>query len=141
MCDRLGDKAVELLGGEAVSDLSGRRIAGWGLTFKARTDDLRDSPALEIIERLAAAGADVHAFDPAVQRELPGMTVLDDAYEAVRDAEVLMVLTEWDDFRWLDLGKVAELMADRRVVDARNVLDRQALRRNDFDFRVVGVPS
>ncbi|MEO1062315.1 MAG: UDP-glucose/GDP-mannose dehydrogenase family protein [Actinomycetota bacterium] len=141
MFDRMVDKAVELLGVDSPGELAGRRIAVWGLTFKARTDDLRDSPSLEIIDRLNRVGAHVHAFDPAVQRELPGITVHDDAYEAVRDADLLMVLTEWDDFRWLDLGKVAELMGSRRVVDARNVLDRQALRRNHFDYRVVGVPS
>ncbi|MEM9037339.1 MAG: UDP-glucose/GDP-mannose dehydrogenase family protein [Actinomycetota bacterium] len=137
MFDRMVDKAAELVGG----DLAGRKVAVWGLTFKARTDDLRDSPSLEVIARMSDAGADVHAFDPAVRKDLPGMTVHDDPYEAVRDADVLLVLTEWDDFRWLDLGKTAELMSTAKVVDTRNVLDRQALRRNGFEFRVVGVPS
>lgn len=137
MFDRTVAKAAELVGG----DLAGRRVAVWGLTFKARTDDLRDSPSLEVIARMARSGADVHAFDPAVRHELADLTVHDDPYEAVRDAEVLLVLTEWDDFRWLDLGKTAELMAGAKVVDARNVLDRQALRRNGFEYRIIGVPS
>ncbi len=130
---RVAAKVADLAGGS----LDGRRVAVWGLTFKARTDDLRDSPSLEVIGRLRAAGALVRAFDPAVNRPLDGLEVVDDPYAACDAAEVLVVLTEWDEFRWLDFDKVAEVMAARNVVDARNLLDRQPLLRRGF--RVVGI--
>jgi UDPglucose 6-dehydrogenase len=132
--DRVAGKVVALAGGS----VDGVRVAAWGLTFKARTDDLRDSPALEILRRLAARGADIRAYDPAVHRPLDGMTVVDDPYSACDGAEVLVVLTEWDEFRWLDLDKVAEAMASPRVVDARNVLDRAALARRGFAHEGIG---
>ncbi len=137
MFGRMADKVAELLDG----DVSGRRIAAWGLTFKARTDDLRESPALEVISRLVERGADVVAYDPAVRRDFEGFSRVDDPYEAVTAADALVVLTEWDDFRWLDLAKVAELMAERNVVDTRSLLDPTQLRRNGFTFRRVGVPA
>jgi UDPglucose 6-dehydrogenase len=132
--ERVADKIEALAGGS----VDGKRIAAWGLTFKARTDDLRDSPSLEVLSRLRQRGALIRAFDPAVQRQLEGIEVVEDAYSAVDGAEVLAVLTEWDDFRWLDVDKVAERMAARRVVDARNLLDRSAWTRRGFDYRGIG---
>ena len=105
-------------------------VAVWGLTFKARTDDLRDSPSLEIIRRLRERGARIQAYDPAVE---PGDTDAEARRHRGRwptptppatTPQVLAVLTEWDEFKWLDFDKVAETMAHRRVVDARNLLDR-----------------
>lgn len=130
---RVATKVSDQVGGS----LDGVRVAVWGLTFKARTDDMRDSPSLEVIRRLNEAGAVVRAFDPAVSKQLEGIEVVEDAYAACEGAEVLVVLTEWDEFRWLDFDKVAELMAARRVVDARNLLDRQPLIRRGFS--VVGI--
>jgi UDPglucose 6-dehydrogenase len=138
--NRVADKVVELAGGS----VEGKRIAAWGLTFKARTDDLRESPSLQVLERLRARGAEVRAFDPAVHGSLDGVEhaegieLVEDPYAAVEGAEVLVVLTEWDEFRWLDIDKVAELMAARRVVDARNLLDRAALARRGFEYRGIG---
>jgi UDPglucose 6-dehydrogenase len=140
--ERVAQKAVDLLGGSAVN----RTIAVWGLTFKARTDDLRDSPALAVIERLRDAGARVRAYDPSVSTPLDarragalaGIDVCEDPYAACEDADVLLVLTEWDEFRWLDLDKVAGTMAAKRIVDARNLLDREALRRREFEYRGIG---
>ncbi len=131
--ERVADKVTHMAGGS----LEGMRIAAWGLTFKARTDDMRDSPALEIIHRLRERGAEVVAYDPAIEIAPAGVELADDPYAACQDANVLVVLTEWDDFRWPDFDKVAELMTDRRVVDARNILDRAALHRLNFD--VVGI--
>jgi UDPglucose 6-dehydrogenase len=132
--NRVADKIVELAGGS----VEGKRIGAWGLTFKARTDDLRESPALAIIERLVARGADVRGYDPSQPGSIDGLDVVDDPYAAVEGAEVLAVLTEWDEFRWLDADKVAELMAGRKVVDARNLLDRAAWMRRGFDYRGIG---
>jgi len=109
-----------------------------GLTFKARTDDLRDSPSLAVIERLVAEGATVTAFDPTVGRDLPGVTVAADPYSACDGADVLAVLTEWDDFRWLDLEKVKVLLARPAIVDARNLLDRAGAMRLGFSYAGIG---
>jgi UDPglucose 6-dehydrogenase len=162
--------------------LDGVRVAVWGLTFKAGTNDLRDSPALQIVRRLLDEGALIAAYDPAtgpeaadalVPREIvipeaevalagdgrgrsmfaaPDLISIDDQseiavdrffvapdpYEACRGASVLVVLTEWDDFRWLDFPKVASLMRSPAVVDARNLLDPAALRRCGFAYQGVG---
>lgn len=121
--------------------LAGVRIAVWGLTFKAGTDDLRDSSAIAIVHRLLDEGADVRAFDPTVGEsrpdELQRITVVVDAYDACAGAAALLVLTEWEQFRLLDFARVARTMAERTIVDARNVLNVEALR--DHDFCYVGI--
>ncbi len=133
--DRTAQKAVDLAGG----DVDGKQVAAWGLTFKARTDDLRESPSLEVLGRLIDRGAKVRAYDPAVSTSpRDGIEVVGDPYDACDGADVLLVLTEWDEFKWLDLDVVKERMANPSVVDARNLLDRSALLRRGFDFRGVG---
>jgi UDPglucose 6-dehydrogenase len=136
--DRVADKIRVAAGG----DLSTATVAVWGLTFKARTDDLRDSPSLAIIKRLVAGGATVRAFDPTVAGEKPGVpddiTVADTAYSACTGADALAVLTEWDDFRWLDVEKVAAEMTGRAIIDARNLLDRRDWTKAGFDYQGIG---
>ncbi len=135
--DRTAQKVLDALGGDA----SGRRIGCWGLTFKAGTDDLRQSPAIEVLSRLASSGAEIRAYDPAVHSnidELPHVEVVTDPYAAIDGADVLVVLTEWDEFRWLDFDKVAELMVGQSVVDGRNLLDPAVLRRRGFQYRGIG---
>ena len=136
--ERVANKIRVAAGG----DLSAATIAVWGLTFKARTDDLRDSPALQIIRRLVAAGATVQAYDPTVDGPKAGLptdiTISDSAYSACSGAHVLAVLTEWDEFRWLDIAKVADVMTGRAVVDARNLLERNDWRRAAFDYQGIG---
>jgi UDPglucose 6-dehydrogenase len=132
--DRTAEKAIELMGG----DVDGKQVAAWGLTFKARTADMRESPSLEVLGRLAARGAKVRAYDPAVSHQLDGIEVVADPYDACDGADVLLVLTEWDEFKWLDLGEVKDRMATAAVVDARNLLDRSALIRRGFTFRGIG---
>jgi UDPglucose 6-dehydrogenase len=133
--DRVAGKVQAAVGG----DVDGKTVAVWGLTFKARTDDLRDSPSLAIIDRLLADGATVKAHDPTVPASKPGVpegiTICEDPYAACEDADVLVVLTEWDDYRWLDAGKVASAMNRRSVVDARNLLDRSEWRRAGFEYQ------
>ncbi|MGK2949651.1 MAG: UDP-glucose dehydrogenase family protein [Acidimicrobiales bacterium] len=131
---RVAEKVIRLAGGS----VAGKRIGVWGLTFKARTDDLRESPSLAVIEKLVAAGAVVRGYDPSNPAPIDGFEVVDDPYAAVDGAEVLAVLTEWDEFRWLDIDKVADLMAARHVVDARNLLDRAALVRRGFEYVGIG---
>lgn len=131
---RVASKVVELAGGS----VEGSLVAAWGLTFKAHTDDLRGSPALAVLERLVSRGARVQAYDPAVRGPLSGLEVRDDPYAACEGASVLVVLTEWEEFRWIDLRKVAELMAQPALVDARNLLDPRAVRRAGFTYSGVG---
>ncbi|HEX6235724.1 MAG TPA: UDP-glucose/GDP-mannose dehydrogenase family protein [Acidimicrobiales bacterium] len=133
-CHRVVGKVRALAGGS----LEGRAVAVWGLTFKARTDDTRDSPAIRIARLLADAGADVRAYDPAVRGPIAGIEPAGDPYSVCDGADVLVVLTEWDEFRWLDFDKVAGLMAAPRVVDARNLLDRPALERRGFAYTGIG---
>ncbi|QIS03366.1 nucleotide sugar dehydrogenase [Nocardia brasiliensis] len=117
------DKVRSAVGGS----LAGARIGMFGLTFKAGTDDLRDSPALAIAERLAAEGADVRAYDPSVRDAVPGVTgrvrVMETAYHAAHGAAAVMLLTEWPEFRDLDWKRVACLLDGRSVIDTRNHLD------------------
>jgi UDPglucose 6-dehydrogenase len=141
--DRVAEKAVDIVGGSA----DGVTLAVWGLTFKARTDDLRESPALAVIDRLHRAGARIRAYDPSMPDGIANvrqahlverLDLVTDPYAACEGAAALLVLTEWDEFRWLDFDKVAATLAAKRVVDARNLLDREALRRRGFVYTGVG---
>ena len=133
--DRVVDKVREAAGG----DLDGVRVGVLGLTFKAGTDDLRESPAIEITRRLVDAGAVVSAYDPVTDKcPIESVTVTADPYSAAEHARVVAVLTEWDEFKFLDLDKLAETMDARNVVDARNLLDRGALHRRGFTYRGIG---
>jgi len=132
--NRVAEKILDVAGGQ----IEGLRVGAWGLTFKARTDDLRESPSIEILKRLVARGAVVRAYDPSGPDGIEGIEVVDDPYAAVEGASVLAVLTEWDEFRWLDIDKVADLMTARKVVDARNLLDRAAYVRRGFEYRGIG---
>ena len=141
--DRVAAKVVDLVGGS----VDGVVVAAWGLTFKARTDDLRDSPALEVLRRLRDAGATVRAYDPSIPdgrvegrraELLEGIDLAADPYAACEGAAALVVLTEWDEFRWLDFDKVGSALEAKRVVDARNLLDRESLRRRGFAYTGVG---
>jgi UDPglucose 6-dehydrogenase len=131
---RVVTKVRDQVGGS----LDGVKVGVWGLTFKARTDDTRDSPAIRIVGLLAAQGADVHAYDPAVKAPVDGIEPAGDPYSVCDGADVLVVLTEWDEFRWLDFDKVAGLMASPRIVDARNLLDKPALERRGFRYTGIG---
>jgi UDPglucose 6-dehydrogenase len=137
--DRVADKIEAMVGG----DVAGKTVAVWGLTFKARTDDLRESPSLEIIARLIDRGAVVHAHDPTVGDAPDGdlwdhIEIGADPYAVCDGADVLAVLTEWDEYRWLDFDKVADAMPTPRCVDTRNLLERASLQRRGFDYVGIG---
>jgi UDPglucose 6-dehydrogenase len=116
-------------------------IAAWGLTFKAATDDLRESPALAVLSRLAARGVQIKAFDPTLPDPADihlaglGLELCDDAYTACEGARVLVLLTEWPLFRELDLQKVAGLMLRPVIVDTRNLLDPAAVRAAGCEYQ------
>ena len=129
--------------------VEGATVGVWGLTFKANTDDRRDSPSLQIAHRLADLGARVQAFDPTVTADegdeaasgpddLRGLLLCTDPYEAATGAAAVAVLTEWDEFRWLDFSRVHSVMAKPAIVDARNLLDPAATRRLGFSYAGIG---
>ncbi|HEY1827741.1 MAG TPA: UDP-glucose/GDP-mannose dehydrogenase family protein [Acidimicrobiales bacterium] len=134
---------------EAACDgsLDGTTVGVWGLTFKANTDDRRDSPSLQIARRLVELGAHVQAFDPTVAGSEPeeanpddlhDLALRADPYEAAAGAAVVVVLTEWDEFRWLDFARLHSVMAVPSIVDARNLLDPAAVRRMGFTYVGIG---
>ena len=139
--DQQYGRIVDKIRAAAGGTLKGKKIASWGLTFKALTDDLRDSPAVEIITRLLADGASVTVFDPTVSvapKGLDAITVCSSPLEACADADVIAVLTEWDDFRWVSPVDAAGAVSVKQIVDARNLLDRSEWRRAGFEYQGIG---
>ncbi len=141
--DRTAKKVVDSISDE----VSHKHIAVLGLTFKAGTDDLRDSPSIEVLKRVAASGVRIKAYDPAVLAEDNNMAtmypdleieVVSDPYIASEGAASLVILTEWDEFTWLDFDKLAEIMEGSSIVDARNLLDPTIPRRRGFDYIGIG---
>ena len=128
----------EAVGGE----LKGKRIGVLGLTFKPNTDDMRDAPSLPLIEGLVAGGATVVAFDPVGRSQaeplLPGITFGDDAYAVADGADALVVVTEWDEFRGIDLSEMARRMRGNALVDLRNVYDPAEAARAGLIYRGIG---
>ena len=139
--DQQYGRIVDKIRAAAGGTLKGKKIASWGLTFKALTDDLRDSPAVEIITRLLADGASVSVFDPTVTiapKGLDAITVCSSPLEACAGADVIAVLTEWDDFRWVSPVDAAGAVSVKQIVDARNLLDRSEWRRAGFEYQGIG---
>ena len=136
--DRVAQKAVNAVGGEP----NDKTIAVWGLTFKAGTDDLRDSPSLEIIKRLLALGFKVNGYDPTVVDYrlgvLGAMAVSLSPVEVTVGADVLLVLTEWDEFKWINPSTIAISMQGKTVIDARNLLERHEWERAGFTYHGIG---
>lgn len=132
------ERVVEKIRQAAGGGLRGRRIALWGLAFKAGTDDIRESPALRIAQSLTREGADVVYYDP--EAKSPDLARADSALEAVRGADVLVVATEWPEFAKVDMTQVRKLMRGHRIVDARNLLDPAKVRAAGFDYVGIGRP-
>ncbi len=133
---RTAQKVLDALG-DSVTD---KKVAAWGLSFKAGTDDLRESPAIEVLQRISGAGAQITAYDPAVPEnipQLPNVQVVSDPLVAAKDADVLVILTEWPEFRFVDFDQLADQMRGRTVVDGRNLLDTAILKRRNFT--VIGI--
>ncbi|MBI4354286.1 MAG: UDP-glucose/GDP-mannose dehydrogenase family protein, partial [Candidatus Omnitrophica bacterium] len=126
---------------EVLRNLNRKTIAVLGLSFKPDTDDLRDAPSIDIIRSLRQAGAIIRAFDPQAMAQanglLSGATFCRGVYDAVKGADCLVLMTEWNEFKDLDFGRVKKLMRQPVVVDGRNLYDPGILRR--LGFRYVGV--
>ncbi len=136
----MATRIIDALGG----DVSGRRIALLGLTFKPNTDDMRDAPSLDIVPALLAAGADVQAFDPEGRHEaaklLPDVTLCDGPYEAMDGADAAVILTEWDQFRALDLTRVKGRLRTPVLIDLRNVYRPAEVRAHGLQYHSIGRP-
>jgi len=133
---RMIDKVVDICDGS----VNGKTIAILGVTFKPNTDDMREAPALTIVPALVGNGAQVRVVDPQGRREgealLPGVSWQDDPYSAVEEADAVVLLTEWNEFRALDLARMAQIMARPRMVDLRNIYSPQDAEAAGFDAYV-----
>jgi len=135
-------RIVQACGGS----VHGKTIAVLGLTFKPETDDMRDAPSLPIISRLAEGGATIRTFDPVGMEHArdmlpPGVVFCTDAYDAVRDADVLVIVTEWNEFRALSPERLKQLMRGSLIMDLRNVFDPKAITGAGLEYRGIGRPA
>lgn len=140
--DRKKKMAERIL--EAVKGIESPKIAVLGLAFKDGTDDCRESPAMEIVAELVSRGADITAYDPKAARNAQNLigeqiSYAKDMYEALQNADVLAVLTEWNEFKSLDLNKAAGLMRNRKIVDCRNLLNRDKAEKAGFTYQGIGL--
>jgi UDPglucose 6-dehydrogenase len=138
---RMAQKVMEACG----DSVQGKTLAVLGLTFKPNTDDMRDAPSLDIVPALQSAGAKIVAFDPEGMAEagrmLPGIAFAKTAYEAASEADVLVVITEWHEFRGLDPRRIKQVMRQPRIVDLRNIFDPEEMRGLGFSYEGVGRPQ
>jgi UDPglucose 6-dehydrogenase len=125
-----------------IGDLKGKTIAILGLAFKQNTDDIRKSPSIDIINLLLKEGANIRCFDPLAMENtrkiLPDLTYCKDEYETARDSDALVVATEWNQFRNLDLLKIKKLLKFPNLFDLRNLYDPVALKALGFVYEGVG---
>ena len=137
----MGRKVIAALGGSA----RGKRVALLGLTFKPNTDDMRDAPSIAIVQALLDAGASVIATDPegmaAAATLLPDVAMVDSAYAAAEGADAVVIVTEWDAFRALDLNRLSALVKGKVLVDLRNIYRREEAERAGFTHHSVGLPD
>jgi UDPglucose 6-dehydrogenase len=136
----MAQRVIDRCGGS----VAGQTIGVLGVTFKPDTDDMRDAPSLDIIPLLQAAGATVQAYDPAGMQEakayLPEVVWKDGAYDAASGADALVIITEWNEFRALQLDRIAEIMNRRIIVDLRNVYNPADAAKAGFSYSSIGRP-
>ncbi|MCH2187761.1 UDP-glucose/GDP-mannose dehydrogenase family protein [Myxococcota bacterium] len=134
------EKVVSACGG----NVEGSTVAMLGLSFKPETDDIRESAAIDIARELVSRGATLRAYDPeameAASMELSSLVLCQDPYEAARGADVLAIVTEWNEFRALDLNRIGEMLKQRKIVDMRNVYIPDLVRGQGFEYWSIGRP-
>ncbi len=134
----MGEKVIEAMGG----DIAGKTVALLGLTFKANTDDMRDSPSIDIARALRDAGITVRAYDPegmeTSKAVIDGLTYCKDSYDAMSGADAAVIVTEWDAFRALDLARAKEMLNQPLLVDLRNLYSRHDVEKQGFRYVAVG---
>jgi len=138
----MGRKVIEAMAEAGVGEARGRRVALLGLTFKPNTDDMRDAPSIAIVQALQDAGAQIVAYDPegmeAAAPLMPDVAMAKNAYEAVTGADAVVLVTEWDAFRGIDLERVGQLVNSRVLVDLRNVYNPDEVRSAGWHYSSVG---
>jgi len=138
---RMAEKIISACGG----DVTGKTIAILGVTFKPNTDDMRDSPSLDIIAGLQAAGATIRAYDPEGMEEaskmMDGVAWCQDAYDAMTDADAVAIITEWNQFRALDLKRIKQALKSPVMVDLRNIYNPDEMARAGFHYSSIGRPA
>lgn len=134
----MGRKVVDALGG----DVRGRKVALLGLTFKPNTDDMRDAPSIAIAQALLDAGAHLCGYDPegmaAASEIMPDVTMAKDSYEAMENADAIVIITEWDAFRALDMRRMRELVANPLLIDLRNIYSADEAKAAGFTYHSIG---
>ena len=125
------------------NELQGKKIALWGLAFKPNTDDIREAPALYLIEALLAAGATVAAFDPEAMRNVKQVvgekiTYVESQYEALQDADALLIATEWSEFRTPNFDKISSLLKNKAIFDGRNLFDLNQMKDLGYHYVSIG---
>ena len=134
-------KIVEEMG----SNLSGKTLAFWGVAFKPRTDDIRESPSIALMQMALEAGATVRAFDPEamdnLKSEVPEITACSEMYECIEGADALVVATEWSEFRSPDFDRISTSLSEKRIFDGRNVYKRGLMESMGFTYVSVGRPT
>ena len=137
----MGRKVIEALGSD---DARGKKVALLGLTFKPNTDDMRDAPSLAIAQTLVDAGVEVTAYDPEgmelARPMMPEVEMKGDAYSAITGADAVVIVTEWDAFRALDLERIKQIARRPLLIDLRNVYDPAEVRSAGFEYVSVGRP-
>jgi UDPglucose 6-dehydrogenase len=123
--------------------LKGKTIGVWGLAFKPKTDDMREAPAITIVEKLLAAGAKVQAYDPQAAQVAKGIfgnriTIAKKSYDALTGADAMVLVTEWNEFREPDFGKMRKLMREPVIFDGRNIYSKEQMRGHGFTYFSVG---
>ncbi len=124
-------------------DLKGKKFAFWGLAFKPNTDDIREAPALYLIQALLQEGASVHAFDPEAMnnvRKLLGDKISygENQYDCLQDADALIIATEWNEFRTPNFLKMVKMLKNKVIFDGRNLFDTSAVRELGFHYESIG---
>ena len=127
-------------------ELKGKHIALWGLSFKPQTDDMRDAPSLIVIQKLIEAGATVKAYDPVAMNEAKHMLgdkimYAEDKFDALLNADALIVVTEWTEFKFLNYDQISQLMNNNLILDGRNIYDAKEMKENDFTYYCIGVDT
>jgi len=138
---RMAERVVEAIGGDA----KGKRIGILGVSFKPNTDDMREAPSLDIVPKLLEAGADIIAYDPVAMSEaeklLPGVTWAKDCYAVAEGSDAVVILTEWNEFRALDLEKLSAIMRDPILIDLRNIYSLEEIAEASFTYHSIGRPT
>jgi UDPglucose 6-dehydrogenase len=128
-----------------IGDLSGKRVAVLGLAFKPNTDDLRDGKSIEIIAQLSSLGAEIRAYDPIAidnaRKAYPHATYCTDPYQAADGADAVIIVTEWNEFKFLDFTRLKEIMRMPLVFDGRNMFDPERIRNKGIEYYCVGRAS